>query len=340
VPGHVVSNAVVALLIAGALYTARAVRRSGFWSQAFRELGRRRPIALSAIAFYVALGLADSVAWIDGAGGVSGVAAYEPRSLIDRTFPADFQERSYSAPLAFEEFYGGMGLRHPGKHLLGTDINGRDVLHETLKGARIALLIGGLTSLIVIPLALFFGMSAGYFGGRVDDAVFFVISTLSSIPSLLLLIALIVALGRGPVQVCFAMGVTSWVGFSRVIRGETLKLRELEYVAAARALGASEARILLRHILPNLMHLVVITFVLLFSGMVLTEAILAFLGIGLDGSWGQMIDQARDELARDPIIYWNLAAATAALFVLILAVNLVGDAIRDILDPRTVRENV
>ena len=147
-------------------------------------------------------------------------------------------------------------------------------------------------------------------------------------------------LGRGPVQVCFAMGVTGWVGFSRVIRGETLKLRELDYVAAARALGASEARILLRHILPNLMHLVVITFVLLFSGMVLTEAILAFLGIGIDGSWGQMIDQARDELARDPIIVWNLAAASAALFALILSVNLVGDAIRDILDPRTVRENV
>ena len=178
-----------------------------------------------------------------------------------------------------------------------------------LKGARVALLLGGLTSLIVIPLALFFGMSAGYFGGRIDDAVFFVISTLSSIPSLLLLIALIVALGRGPVQVCFAMGVTGWVGFSRVIRGETLKLRELDYVAAARALGASDARILLRHILPNLLHLVVITFVLLFSGMVLTEAILAFLGIGIDGSWGQMIDQARDELARDPIIVWNIAAS-------------------------------
>jgi peptide/nickel transport system permease protein len=334
--GHVVSNAVVALLVAGAVYTAVVVRRSRFWSQTFREIGRRRPIALCVIAIYVVLGLADSVAWIDGAGGVSGVAAHEPRSLVDRAFPADFQERSYSAPLAFEEFYG----EHPGHHWLGTDILGRDVLHQTLKGARVALLLGGLTSLIVIPLALFFGMSAGYFGGRVDDAVFFVISTLASIPSLLLLIALIMVLGSGPVQVCFAMGVTGWVGFSRVIRGETLKLRELDYVAAARALGASDARILLRHILPNLMHLVVITFVLLFSGMVLTEAILAFLGIGLDGSWGQMIDKARDELARDPIIAWNLASASAALFFLILAVNLVGDAIRDILDPRTVRENV
>ncbi len=338
--GYLVSNAVVALLVAGALYTARAVGKSGFWSQALRELVRRRPIALAVIALFVALGLADSVAWIDGAGGVSGVAAHEPRSIVDRAFPADFQERSYSAPLAFEEFYGGAGLRHPGQHWLGTDILGRDVLHQTLSGARVALLLGGLTSLIVIPLALFFGMSAGYFGGRVDDAVFFAISTLASIPHLLLLIALIMVLGRGPVQVCFAMGVTGWVGFARVIRGETLKLRELDYVSAARALGASHARILLRHILPNLMHLVVITFVLLFSGMVLTEAILAFLGIGLDGSWGQMIDQARDELARDPIIAWNLASASAALFALILSVNLVGDAIRDILDPRTLRENL
>jgi peptide/nickel transport system permease protein len=337
---HVVSNVVVGVLLAGALWTARAVRRSGFWSEALREIARRRPIALATIAVFVAIGLADSVAWIDGAGGVSGVAAHEPRSLVDRVFPAGFQERSYSAPLAFEEFYGGAGLRHPGQHWLGTDILGRDVLHQTTKGVRVALLLGGLTSLIVIPLALLFGMSAGYFGGRIDDAVFFVISTLASIPSLLLLIALIIVLGRGPLQVCFAMGVTSWVGFARVVRGETLKLRELDYVHAARALGASETRILLRHILPNLMHLVVITFVLLFSSMVLTEAILAFLGIGLDGSWGQMIDQARDELARDPIISWNLLSAFGALFSLILAVNLVGDAIRDILDPRTLRENL
>jgi ABC-type dipeptide/oligopeptide/nickel transport system permease subunit len=154
------------------------------------------------------------VSWIDGAGGVTGVAAHEPRSLVDRAFPADFQERSYSAPLEFVEFYGGAGLRHPGEHWLGTDILGRDVLHQTLKGTRVALLIGGLTSLIVIPLALFFGMSAGYFGGRIDDAVFFGSPRSPSRPAAL--IALIAVLGRGPVQVCFALGVTSWVGFARV----------------------------------------------------------------------------------------------------------------------------
>jgi len=340
VEGYVVSNLVVGALAVGVVFTVRAVRRSGFWSGVASELWRRRPMALLVIGIFVAIGLADSIAWVDDAGGAKGVAAHTPRSLIDRAFPSNFQERSYSAPMATHEFYGGMLLDHPGAHLLGTDILGRDVLHLTLKGARVALLIGGLTSLIVIPLALLFGVSAGYFGGRVDDAVFFVISTLASIPNLLLMIALILALGRGPVQVCIAMGVTSWVGFARIVRSETFKLRELDYVQAARALGASELRIVLRHIVPNLMHLVVITFVLLFSGTVLSEAVLAFLGIGIDGSWGQMIDQARDELARDPIIVWNLGAASGALFALILSVNLVGDAIRDVLDPRTLREGL
>jgi peptide/nickel transport system permease protein len=213
-------------------------------------------------------------------------------------------------------------------------------MHLTLKGARVALLIGAFTSVIVIPLALVFGVSAGYFGRRTDDVVFFVMSTLASMPGLLLLIALIVVLGRGTLQVCVALGVTSWVGFCRVVRGETFKLRELEYVEAARALGLTDARIILRHVLPNLMHLVVITFVLLFSGLVLSEAILSWLGIGIDGSWGQMIDQARDELSREPIIWWNLTAAAMALFGLILAVNVVGDSVRDVLDPRTLRERL
>ncbi len=117
-----------------------------------------------------------------------------------------------------------------------------------------------------------------------------------------------------------------------------MKLRETDYVHAARMLGVSESRIIFRHILPNLMHLVVITFVLLFSGLVLSEAVLSWLGIGVDGSWGQMIAQAKDELSRDPVIWWNILAAGLALFGLLLSMNFVGDAIRDILDPRTVRE--
>jgi len=341
VGSHIVSNIVVVALIAAGVFVGLAVSRSGLWRDAVTQLAKRRPLALAIIGFYVLVALLDSVAWIGGGdddekGNV--LARHQPRSMIDRLFDEDFKERSYSAPFASAEFYGDQPLDHAGAHVLGTDILGRDVLHLTLKGARIALLIGGLTSLIVIPLALLMGVSAGYFGGRIDDFVFFIVSTLASIPNLLLLIALIMALGRGPVQVCIAMGITGWVGFCRIVRGETFKLRELDYVQAARALGASERQIILRHIIPNLTHLVVITFVLLFSGLVLSEAILSYLGIGIDGSWGQMINQARDELARDPIVWWNLTAASAALFVLILAVNFVGDAVRDILDPKTLRE--
>lgn len=332
------SNLVVALLLAAGLTLLLVGRRHRLWREVFAQLRRRRPLALLIIAGYVTVALLDSFRWVGGVDtGGDVVAQHEARSVVDRLF-ADRRERSYSAPLAKVEFYGHAPLRHPGGHLLGTDIVGRDVLLLTIKGARVALLIGGLTSLIAIPLALLFGVSAGYWGRRIDDGVFFVMSTLASMPTLLLLIALVMVLGRTTVAVCLALAVTSWVGFCRLARGETFKLREMDYVQAARALGVSDLRILLRHIVPNLMHLVVITFVLMFSGLVLSEAILSWLGLGIEGSWGQMIDQARDELSRDPVIWWNLAAAGGALFTLLLAVNFVGDAVRDILDPRTRRE--
>ncbi|MGD9763420.1 MAG: ABC transporter permease [Candidatus Binatia bacterium] len=338
---YVLSNVTAALILLALALGALTVRRDPRWRAAAIQLWRRRRWALGAIAIYLTVGLLDSIAWIGGARPTSDtdlVALHRPRSVVDRMFPADFRERSYSAPLASVEFYGSAPLRFPGRHLLGTDILGRDVLLQMLKGVRVALTIGGFASVVVIPLALAAGMSAGYFGRRVDDAVFFLISTLASIPSLLLLIALVMALGRGTLQVCLALGITSWVGLARVVRGETFKLRELDYVAAAKVLGAGHWYILRRHILPNLAHLVVITGVLLFSRLVLQEAVLSWLGIGIDGSWGQMIDQARDELARDPVIWWNLSAASVALFGLILSVNVLADAVRDVLDPRTLRE--
>jgi len=325
-------------LLVSALITIFFARQSRMWSSALASLWRRRRLALSVIILYLVVALLDSVAWVGGRGGEADtVSQHEARSVIDRVFGGQ-QERSYSAPLATSEFYGGEPLRYPSRHWLGTDMIGRDVFYLTLKGARVALLIGGLTSLVAIPLALLFGISAGYFGGRIDDVVFFLMTTLASMPGLLLLIALIMVMGKSTLAVCLALAVTGWVGFCRVSRGETLKLRELEFVSAARALGVSESQIILRHILPNLMHLVIITFVLMFSGLVLSEAILSWLGIGVDGSWGQMIDQARNELSRDPIVWWNIAASGAALFVLILAVNFVGDALRDVLDPRTIEE--
>jgi peptide/nickel transport system permease protein len=335
---YITSNAIVLLLVLGGLALARVVSKNKLWNEAFRSIHRRRAGAVWVCALFLAIGLGDSVAWIGGGQvGADTVAGHEPKTLLDRAF-GDRKEKSYSAPFASAEFYGNRPLRHPGSHLLGTDILGRDVLFVTLKGVRIALLVGGLTTLITIPLALLAGVFAGFFGKWVDDTVFFVVSVLQSMPSILLLVALITALPKGTLSVCIALAVTSWVGFCRLSRGETMKVRELDYVHAARALGVSELRIIWRHILPNLMHLIVITFALTFSGQVLAEAVLAWLNIGVEGSWGQMIAQAKNELSRDPVVWWNVAAAGTALFALLLAINLVGDAIRDVLDPRTARE--
>jgi peptide/nickel transport system permease protein len=337
---HWFSNAVVAALVAGGLWVLAAVRRNELWRQAARELLRRRPVALAVLAAYLLVGLADSVSWIDGRPqGDDVVSAHQPRTVVERVLGGR-TEKSYSRPFASQELYGTppQPLAFPGQHPLGTDILGRDTFLLTLKGARVALLVGGLTSLLAIPLALLLGVSAGYFGRLVDDVVFFVMSTLASIPGVLLLIALVMALGQGTLQVCVALAITSWVSFCRIARGETLKLRELDYIHAARLLGVSELGIVWRHVVPNLVHLVVITFVLMFSGQVLVEAVLAWLGIGAAGSWGQMIAQAKDELSRDPAVYWNVLAAGGAMFILLLAINSIGDAVRDILDPRTLRE--
>jgi len=136
---------------------------------------------------------------------------------------------------------------------------------------------------------------------------------------------------------CLILGMTSWTGLCRLLRGETLKLRELEYVQAARAFGVSTARILSRHVLPNLMHLVLIALVMDFSGLVLAEAVLSYVGIGVDPntvSFGTMINAARMELAREPMVWWSLVSAFIFMFVLVLAANLFADVVRDAFDPR------
>jgi peptide/nickel transport system permease protein len=136
---------------------------------------------------------------------------------------------------------------------------------------------------------------------------------------------------------CAVLGITRWTGMCRLLRGETLKLREQDYVQAAQALGAGHLRILGRQVLPNLMHLVLITLVMQFSGLVLAEAVLSYIGIGVDPgmhSWGNMINSARLELAREPVVWWSLAAALVLMLLLVLAANLFADAVRDAFDPR------
>ncbi len=240
-------------------------------------------------------------------------------------------------------------------HILGTDKVGNDIFYEAIKSIRTGLIIGTLTTLIMLPFAVILGMLAGYFGGRLDDVIQFVYTTLSSIPAVLLITASILALQvyienhaelfpnlaiRADVRLlalCLALGITSWASLCRLLRGETLKLREMDYVAAAITLGSKKVTILLRHILPNLMHIILITVVLDFSGLVLAEAVLSYVGVGVDPtmlSWGNMINAARLELAREPIVWWPLLAAFIFMFMLVLAANLFADAVRDAFDPR------
>ena len=324
--------AVAVVLGLGAWLIAKAWKRA-YWREAFRRVTQNRLAipALAVVLLYALIAVLDSVSWKDSA------ADLRPTTLLDRLFQKE-TERTYSAPLADVEYQErrAQKLAH-GPHLLGTDGTGEDVFYMTLKGVRTALIIGMFTTLIIIPLATFMGIVAGYFRGWIDDTVQLLYTMLASIPEILLLVSLMIVLGRGLPQLCFALGITSWVGLCRLIRGETLKLRELDFVQGSKALGARAGSLLWLHVLPNVMHLIVITFVLRFSGLVMTEVVLSYLRIGVDsgtGSWGTMIDGARLELARDPIVWWNLVSAFGAMFLLVLSFNYFGDVLRDALDPR------
>ncbi|MDG2410381.1 MAG: ABC transporter permease, partial [Halioglobus sp.] len=241
-------------------------------------------------------------------------------------------------------------------HLLGTDLGGVDVAYQSIKGIRTGILLGTLATLIMMPIAITLGVLAGYFKGWVDDVVQYLYTTLSSIPGILLIAASVllfqVYIDLNPdafsiglekadarfVALCFILGVTSWSSLCRLIRAETLKISQLEYVQAAHAFGVSHMRILLRHVMPNVAHIILITFVLDFSALVLAEAVLSYIGVGVDpsmGSWGNMINSARSELSREPAIWWTLSGAFFFMFVLVLAANLFSDLVRDAFDPRT-----
>ncbi len=240
-------------------------------------------------------------------------------------------------------------------HVFGTDKVGQDVLYQILKSVRTGLIIGLVTTLVMLPVAVLLGIVAGYFRGWVDDVIQYLYTVLNSIPGVLLIAAAVlmmqVVIDTHPqwfstaaeradlrlLALCFILGITSWTGLCRLLRGETLKLRELEYIQAAQAFGVSNWRIIVRHILPNLMHIVIIALVMDFSGLVLAEAVLSYVGIGVDPSmtsFGTMINNTRMELGREPVVWWSLAAAFAAMFILVLAANLFADAVRDAFDPR------
>ena len=241
-------------------------------------------------------------------------------------------------------------------HILGTDLGGTDVMYQSLKGVRTGVLLGTLSTLIMLPIAVTLGVMAGYFKGWVDDVVQYLYTTLSSIPGILLIAASVllfqVYIDLNPdffsigmekadarfIALCFILGVTSWSTLCRLIRAETLKISQLGYVQAAHAFGVSHSRILGRHVLPNVVHIILITFVLDFSALVLAEAVLSYIGVGIDpsmGSWGNMINGARSELSRQPPVWWTLSGAFLFMFVLVLAANLFSDLVRDAFDPRS-----
>lgn len=264
--------------------------------------------------------------------------------------------RTDNPPMAAEKRRWGFFDARTWHLLLGCDIHGAPVLPLLVRGVELAFIIGLIPTVISSIIAVVMGLSAGYFGKWIDDAITYLISTLAAIPFVLLLIAFIQAVRdstevaavfdsfgfqskawRNLILVLIVIGLTTWIGLCRLVRAEVIKHKNRDYIQAARALGCGHGRIIFKHLLPNVMHLVIITFTLSFVGSVALEVFLSYVGIGIDAelrTWGQLIVRGRDELQRDPSVWWPLAGATTALFVLSLSFSLFGDALRDALDPK------
>lgn len=240
-------------------------------------------------------------------------------------------------------------------HVFGTDRTGNDVFYQALKSIRTAFVIGTLSTIATLPLAVGLGIVSGYLRGWVDEVVQYLYTLLSSIPNVLLIAACVLMMQvfidthpdlfetgaeRADVRLfllCVILGLTGWATLCRLLRAETMKLSQLEYVQAATAFGVRSARIMARHIFPNVVHLIIITTVLDFSALILYEAVLSYVGVGVDpsmNSFGGMINLARTEMSREPLVWWSFAAAFAFMVTLVLAANLFADGVRDAFDPR------
>lgn len=287
------------------------------WSDAMRRLRRNKlaMISLFVIVIYMLIALSVGFAGLASDWNDSVGTSYQPPS----------QENPF-----------------------GTDIFGLSVWRKTLYGAKVSMTVALLASLISIAIGLPLGAIAGYFGKRIDSLITWLYSTIESVPYILLVMAFAFVLRdktfftgtdhefeiTGMAAVYLAIGLTSWVGLCRLIRGEVIKHKKRDYVTAAKAYGAGNLYIIFRHILPNVLHLVIIDFSLRFVGFIHAEVILSFLGLGAKDqpSWGVMIDDARLELARG--VWWQMAAATVAILLISLALNIFSDGLRDAIDPR------
>ncbi|MHC4720017.1 MAG: ABC transporter permease [Planctomycetota bacterium] len=297
---------------------SKAAKGRSLWKDGLRRLCRRRLAMVSLVVVVLYFLLAGFI--------------YAAEAFDWQVGPIRWQEevsKSYEPPSR--------------ENIFGTDIFGQSVLRKTLYGAKISITVALCASFISLAIGVPLGAMAGYFRGVVDEIIVWVYSTLSSIPYILLILAFAVVLRdktlfgyklTGITSVYLAIGLTSWVGVCRLIRGEVIKHKEREYVLAARSYGCSGRRIIFKHLIPNVFHLVIIDFSLRFVAFIHAEVILSFLGLGeaTRPSWGAMINDARIELSRG--VWWQMAAATVAIFFISLTLNIFGDALRDSLDPK------
>jgi peptide/nickel transport system permease protein len=283
----------------------RAADRSRVW----RKLVRNPAAIVGALVLLMVVGAAVFAPWI---------APHEParQSLIRRFTPPVWAEAGKSA------------------HLLGTDQVGRDILSRIIHGARTSLIVGIAAVVVSLTVGVTLGLLSGFLHGRVDTVIMTVVDVMLSFPQLLLALAFVAALGPSLVTIIVVLGLTGWERYTRVVRAEVLALREKDFVEAARAIGASSTRMLLRHLLPNTFSSIIVLSTLQVAQAILQEAALSFLGVGTGSAyptWGQMIALGRDFVS---VAWWLPTFPGLAILVTVLAINLVGDRLRDALDPR------
>ena len=284
---------------------ARPAERPRLW----RKLGRNPLSLLGAVILLVVVGAAITAPWI---------APHDPakQSLIRRFTPPVWAAGGHSS------------------YLLGTDQVGRDILSRIIHGARISLIVGMAAVVVSVLVGVALGLLSGYLGGRVDSVIMTVVDVTLSFPQLLLALAFVAALGPSLVTIIVVLGLTGWERYARVVRAEVLALREKDFIEAARAMGVNARRILVRHVLPNTFSSIIVLSTLQVAQAILQEAALSFLGVGSGRTyptWGQMIALGRDFVS---VAWWLPTFPGLAILLTVLAINLVGDRLRDALDPR------